>query len=455
MENTFLITKCMLLPSEGSSLEEEFDITLGNPIIDYYESVESPSISMTITFIDIDQLVGRKGITGGEYIDLIVKTGEGEDAEDFMIKHDKQRMILNSVRNMVTESNKQVATLEFVSVETLVNETARVNKKYTGNISDIVKELLVQATKGINTGKTLFGPVDEKLGEDNIKKDRATNSYSFVGNLKRPFDLVQWLCPKAQSAVDDFGFLFYETLDGYHFRSIKSLLEQDAITYQQTDAQEITNKILQNNLNQTNDIGMNMRMGMYANRTIYVDIENQTLETVNFKASDLKLKKKAALPANIQDYPTRLMVRIDDVGVAQVGAAKTDVQPKSELAKYQNKSYIRNNLLFSQSLSISIPLNITLRAGFVLDIRLPLKQENGDADVDSYGSDRSNDPSGRYLIGELRHLIGGGQSETQLKLIRDVFTADRTGVTDMGELFRADERDYGNPWPAWNTKTSR
>ena len=455
MENTFLITKCMLLPSEGSSLQEEFDITLGNPIIDYYESVESPSISMTITFIDIDQLVGRKGITGGEYIDLIVKTGEGEDAEEFTIKHGEQRMVLNSVRNMVTESNKQVATLEFVSVETLVNETARVNKKYTGNISDIVKELLVQDTKGIQTGKTLFGPVDEKLGEDNIKKDRATNSYSFVGNLKRPFDLVQWLCPKAQSAVDDFGFLFYETLDGYHFRSIKSLLEQDAITYQQTDAQEITNKILQNNLNQTNDIGMNMRMGMYANRTIYVDIENQTLETVNFKASDLKLKKKAALPANIQNYPTRLMVRVDDVGVAQVGAAKTDVQPKSELAKYQNKSYIRNNLLFSQSLSISIPLNITLRAGFVLDIRLPLKQENGDADVDSYGSDRSNDPSGRYLIGELRHLIGGGQSETQLKLIRDVFTADRTGVTDMGELFRADERDYGNTWPAWNTKTSR
>ena len=455
MENTFLITKCMLLPSEGSSLEEEFDITLGNPIIDYYESVESPSISMTITFIDIDQLVGRKGITGGEYIDLIVKTGEGEDAEDFKIKHDEQRMVLNSVRNMVTESNKQVATLEFVSVETLVNETARVNKKYTGNISDIVKELLVQDTKGIQTGKTLFGPVDEKLGEDNIKKDRATNSYSFVGNLKRPFDLVQWLCPKAQSAVDDFGFLFYETLDGYHFRSIKSLLEQDAITYQQTDAQGIANKILQNNLNQTNDIGMNMRMGMYANRTIYVDIENQTLETVDFKASDLKLKKKAALPANIQNYPTRLMVRVDDVGVAQVGAAKTDVQPKSELAKYQNKSYIRNNLLFSQSLSISIPLNTTLRAGFALDIRLPLKQENGDADVDFYGSDRSNDPSGRYLIGELRHLIGGGQSETQLKLIRDVFTADRTGVTDMGELFRADERDYGNTWPAWNTKTSR
>jgi len=447
MENTFLINKCMLIPNEGSSLKEEYDITLGNPIIDYYESIESPSISMTITFIDIDQVIGRKGITGGEYIDVIVKIDD-EDADDFKVMHDKQKMMLNSVRNMVTESNKQVATLEFVSVETIVNETARLNKKFTGNISQTVLDILTKDEKGIKTKKKVFGPKKEKLGETDVEEDRATNSYSFVGNLKRPFDTIQWLCPKGQSANDDFGFLFYETLDGYHFRSIKSLLEQDAITYQQTDSQGLSNKILQNNLNQSNDIGMNMRMGMYANRTIYVDIENQNTEVVDFKASDIKLNKPATLLTGIENYPTRLMVRVDDVGVAQVGSAKTDVQPKSELAKYQNKSYIRNNLLFSQSLSISIPLNTTLRAGLTLDIRLPLKQENGDAAVDSYGNDRSNDPSGRYLIGELRHLIGGGQSETQLKLIRDVFTVDKTGITDTGELIRADNRQYGNTWPA-------
>ena len=37
------------------------------------------------------------------------------------------------------------------------------------------------------------------------------------------------------------------------------------------------NKIIQNNLNESNDIGMNLRMGMYANRTLYIDIENQHL----------------------------------------------------------------------------------------------------------------------------------------------------------------------------------
>ena len=38
METKFLISKCSLIPSEGSSLKENYDIVRGNPIIDYYES---------------------------------------------------------------------------------------------------------------------------------------------------------------------------------------------------------------------------------------------------------------------------------------------------------------------------------------------------------------------------------------------------------------------------------
>ena len=412
-EAKFLITKCMLMPSESSSLKEPYELGLGNPIIDYYESIESPSISMTVTFIDIDQVIGREGITGGEYIDLTVKDG---DVDEFKITSKKQKLILNSVRNMITETNKQVATLEFVSVESIINETARVNKKYTGNVSETVSKLLTNGEgsdkKGIQSSKEL-------------EKDDALNSYSFVGNLKRPFDTIQWLCPKTQSSSKDFGFLFYETLDGYVFKSIKSLLEQEPITYTQTDkpGDQGFFKILQNNLNQTNDIGMNMRMGMYANRTLYIDIENQTFEEVDFKISQLDLKKPPKLLDGIEDFPTRLMLRVNDFGVAQKGAKKDEVQPLSELAVYQNKSYVRNNLLFSQSINISIPLNTTLRAGDVINIKLPVKKDDEGSKTDSYGNERTNDPSGKYLVSELRHLIGGGSAETQLKLIRDVFTA--------------------------------
>ena len=409
-ESQFLITKCLLRPNEGSSLDEDYDIVRGNPIINYFESIESPSISMTITFVDVDQVLGRKGITGGEFINLTIKDG---DVDKFKITDD-HKMMLNSVRNMTTETNKQYATLEFVSVETIVNETARVTKKFTGNVANIVEELLVSDKKGIQTEKKL-------------EKDQATNSYSFIGNLKRPIDTIQWLCPKAQSSTKNFGFLFYENLDGYHFKSIEELLKQEPIEYTHTDKPDNFDigpfKILQNQVNQTNDIGMNCRMGMYANRTIYIDIENQTNQEVDFKITDLDLKKPVKLLDGIEDFPTRLMLRVNDFGVAQVGAAKSDVQPLSELAVYQNKSYIRNNLLFSQSLSIAIPLNTTLRAGFVIDIKLPLKKGDGGDSTNSTGNEKTNDPSGKYLISELRHVLGAGAAETQLTLIRDVFTA--------------------------------
>ena len=411
-ETKIKFKKCELLPNEGSSLDEGYELLGGGPIVDYYESIDSPTISMNITFLDIDQVISRKGISGGEYIDLTVQI---DGFDDFKLTQKKHNLMLNSVRNIITETNKQVATLEFVSVESIINETARVNKKFAGNVSQTVFELLIGDKKGIQTSKKL-------------DKHDATNSYSFVGNLKRPFDTVQWLCPKAQSSTKNFGFLFYENFDGYHFKSIEKLLEQEpSFTYTHTDKpydQETgAFKILQNKMVQTNDIGMNLRMGMYANRTIYVDIVNQTKEIVDFKISDFNLKRPPKLLNGIEDYPTRLMLRVNDIGVAQKGSKKKDQQPSSELAVYQNKSYIRNNLLFSQSFKISIALNPDLRVGQVIEIKLPVKKGDGESKTDSYGNDRTNDPSGKYLISGLRQIIGGQKSESQLTLIRDVFSA--------------------------------
>ena len=411
-ETKFKFKKCELLPNEGSSLDEDYSLLGGGPIVDYYESIDSPTISMNLTFIDVDQVISRKGISGGEYIDLTV---EVDGYDDFKLTQKKHNLMLNSVRNIITETNKQVATLEFVSVESIINETARVNKKFAGNVSQTVFELLIGDKKGIQTTK-------------NLDKHDATNSYSFVGNLKRPFDTVQWLCPKSQSSTKNFGFLFYENFDGYHFKSIEKLLEQEpSFTYTHTDKPYDQDtgafKILQNKMVQTNDIGMNLRMGMYANRTIYVDIVNGTKEIVDFKISDFNLKRPPKLLNGIEDFPTRLMLRVNDMAVAQKGSKKKEEQPTNELAVYQNKSYIRNNLLFAQSFKISTSLNPDLRVGQVIEIKLPFKKGDGESKTDSYGNERTNDSSGKYLISGLRQIIGGQKSESQLTLIRDVFSA--------------------------------
>ena len=409
MENKFIINDCSLIPSEGSSLKEEFNIAAGNPNITYFESIKSPAISLSLNFIDVDQLISREGITGGEYLSLRIKV-EGYDKE-FEIKPKKHLMMLNSVKNVTTSAAKQFATLEFLSVEAIINETSRVSQRFTGNVTETVKKLL-KDKKGVQTKK-------------NLESDRATNSYSFVGNLKRPFDTIQWLCSKTQSSKDGSGFLFFETLDGYVFRSIQSLLEEEGVEYKKSEKPEGVGddfRILENNLNQTNDIGMGCRMGMYANKTIYVNLDNATQKTVDFKIEDLKLKKPPKLPNGLEKHPTRLMLRVLDKGALQKGSQKKELQKENELAIYQSKSYARNNLIFSQSMSISIPFNPTLRAGQMLNLRFPLRKDD-DQETTTYGQESDDDVSGKYLISELCHIIGNNQANTQLTLIRDVFTA--------------------------------
>ena len=223
-------------------------------------------------------------------------------------------------------------------------------------------------------------------------------------------------------------------MDGYNFRSIEKLLKEKATVYNRTDrVTEEVNRILQSSLNESNDIGMNLRMGMYSNKTIYIDLENETFIEETFKIQELKppLKKPPTLPEKLHEKETRLMFRILDQGALQKGSTKKDVEKRNELAVYQNKSYIRNNLLFSQSLSVSIPINPDLKAGQMIEIRLPIKKGNsagaqGQENVSpafDFGKEKDNDISGKYLISELRHVIGGRSAETQLELVRDVFTS--------------------------------
>ena len=410
MEKKFIINDCSLIPSEGSSLKQEFNIAGGNPSITYFESIKSPAISLSLNFIDVDQLISREGITGGEYLSLRIKV-QGYDKE-FEIKPDKHLLMLNSVKNVSTSSSKQVATLEFLSVEAIINETSRVNQRFTGNITDTVKKLL-KIKKGIETKK-------------NLDSDQATNSYSFVGNLKRPFDTIQWLCSKTQSSKDGTGFLFFETLDGYVFKSIESLLDGETVEYKKSETPDEPSglTILENNLNQTSDIGMSCRMGMYANKTIYINIDNATLKTVDYRIESLKLKKPPKLPNGLEKSPTRLMLRILDKCALQKGSKKDEIQKENELAIYQSKSYARANLIFSQSMSVSIPFNPELRAGQMLDLRFPLRKSEGDdQEKTTYGTESDDDVSGKYLISELKHNIADNRANTEVTLIRDAFTA--------------------------------
>ena len=413
MDKSYLITQCSVFKKLDGDSSSEFGLLAGNPNISYYESLFSPSVNVTIETTDVSGFVSREEIYGGQSIEISIKMFD-PDIDDFKIKKNKHGLVVNSVKNVTMDFKESKSTLECVSKDFLRNEVARLNRRFTGNITEIVKKIMEEEPKGIETTK-------------DIEVDQATNSYTFCGNLKRSIDTIQWLQPKAKSE-NQFGFLFFEDYDGYKFKSIESLLKQEPFTDQPFEMSQASTSsrfaILDAVMVQTNDIFLNMRSGTYNNDTTYIDLISQTKSVDDFKIDNLKdLKNPPKLPDNLTDSTSRKMLRFDDPGVMQKGSKREAEQPKEELAKIQNQSYARNNLLFSQALKIKISFNPSLRVGKIIEVRLPVDTDSSESGV-KYQKLNKGDLSGKYLISELRHKVGSNKSSTHLTLVRDLFTKD-------------------------------
>jgi hypothetical protein len=60
--------------------------------------------------------------------------------------------------------------------------------------------------------------------------DQTQNSYGFIGNRRKPFTILVWLASKGvpKSSTDaTAGYFFYQTQDGFNFRSIDGLITQE------------------------------------------------------------------------------------------------------------------------------------------------------------------------------------------------------------------------------------
>ena len=422
MSKNFSLNQCALLPAEVNPvIEDEFPMLAGVQSIDYYESILSPSISVQVKILDVDGNLSAKGVYGGEKLAIKIVAGKDSELEDFVITPEDHELILNSIKDITSGVKQQTATLQFVSKDLIKNEASKINKRYVGNITDSVKDILTKDPKGIKTTKSI----------DDV--DRASNNYTFLGNRHNAFDIIQRLQPKAggvgydDKKKSDYGFLFFETFDGYHFRSLRSLFEPEPETeYVKSEISGTGDFVIDNyNFSSGNDVVLNLKSGLYNNETTFVELDKTKITKIKFnmdETEDLTLKPPK-VPVNIEGKPSRIMLRVADTGVHQHyeenSSKLKDVQPFTDLAVYQNKSYARFSLLNSQSLNITVGMNPALRAGQTIRVKFPTIDYKSDL-----GDDDSKDISGKYLISHLRHEFEGGKFRTHLRLIRDLFTPE-------------------------------
>ena len=430
---------------ESNDQKRTVDITTGAISIDYYEDIFSPTITAKIKVINTNNSIAppdREGnsdgakmsiynglpLRGGERVALkIAKNTELNKDLDFS-KRPQDYFYVSSITDVISESLKESFTLNLVSREALTNETARVSRKYptSSTINASVESILKDVLK------------TNKIGTI----DKTKNKYGFIGNLRKPFTVLVWLAsksvPETSQGNSTAGYVFYQTQDGFQFRSIDGLISQEPkaeYTYSEVlesydeNQNQVDNnfKILNYNTEKNQNLIEKLRLGTYSSYRMFFNPLKFTftndqatafrISEYNGKAKNLG-KKNVELPkvsdginSDLGNTPTRIITQILDLGTMDPDVS---TEENSDPLMYQSQALTRYNLLLTQSLNMIVPLNTNLKAGDIISCKFPRISQSDQSEFDS-------EQSGLYMIKELCHHFDTEASYTSMKLVRDTY----------------------------------
>ena len=330
--------------------------------------------------------------------------------------------------------------IDLASKEFIMNEKVRLNTRFDGKISDHIKKIL--------TDQNYLGT------EKNVDIEETSNNYNFIGNNKKPYYAMNWLSKRAVPNLPDAkgntaGYFFFETSEGFKFKSIDSMLSQEkkkSIIYNQTPDSRGTNipagydvKALDYSKDNRVDVQEKLKMGAFSTRTVLFDPFNCYYEVITPNAKEkeksLKLAGKELCVLNPEfnkEGPNKEFSRTTymllDKGTLPVGDSKQQIEKSTEEnfdpKNILNQAIMRYNQLYSIKTTITIPGDFSLHAGDVVFIDAPeLAPETKEV---------SKENGGLYIIADLCHYISPKETYTKLNLVRDSF--GRIGNHTSGKI---------------------
>lgn len=399
----------------------------------YYESVLSNNITATAVIVDSgyegegEEIKTSKGILdalpirGGERTDIVIEDNL-ENKLSFT-----NGLYVNRVRNADPGTSKDVFFVDFASKEYFANEQMRVMDRYEGKISDHVREIL----------SDINGRVEQI--------DNTSLDYNFLGNDRKPFYTCTWLASKAVPDKDvgsRAGYLFYQTRDGFNFRSIDSLFEGEPKKKYifnntgQTPA-EYDGNILSVSIDSDIDLKQNMTLGTYNTRSIFFDFFAMNYFVREYKYEPKNLGKSGKnfgadlVAKEFTETPTRLTSHIFDYGAMPSGTGNNQLEqwkkdPQNANYDAENtlsQSFMRYNQMFTIKTNITISADFSIKAGDIISCDFP--EVTGDRN-----KEKNKQTGGIYMVASVCHRITPRETFTSLALVRDSF-GKKQGFSDQ------------------------
>ena len=413
------------------------DLRGGIVSFSYFENVFSPMLTAQVLITtsgnvipdeegEFTSIYNGLPLRGGEKVSIKIPANSENNTDLEFTEENGRELYVGSITNVIIEAEKEIFTLNLVSREAITNETQRVGKKFPVSepISDSVKEIIKKYL----------------LSEKNIDVDDTQNPYGFIGNMKKPFTIITWLASKSVSGQAGgksatAGYFFFETKEGYHFRSVDSLIQQEPYEIEYTyspkiiDDQSADNdfRILKYETRNNQNLIQNLERGAYCTYRMYynpVGMSFTTPEEGLFKVTDYAEKMENLgkdfeifLPPvdknndSLGNVPSRFVTGVLDFGTLERKGSRAR-KKNADPMNIHSQAMMRYNTLFTQQLEMTIPLNTNLCSGSIIKCKFAKVTTSKDKVID-------DEQSGLYMIKELVHYYEGRGSFTRLKLVRD------------------------------------
>ena len=181
------------------------DVTQNTSYIEIFEDIQNPFLTGNISFNDPVNLKDLGPLVGQEILRLKLKTDSMEKDDEIIDSLFFMYDLANSTE--VNQFSRQ-HQYKFCSIEALENNRTRISRHLRGTFSDMVKTILRN---------------DLKCKKD-IWVEESAGIHQTVGTEISPLGLIDKIKKQTISkSLNSPTYLFFETLNGFHFRSLENL----------------------------------------------------------------------------------------------------------------------------------------------------------------------------------------------------------------------------------------
>lgn len=424
------IKRFEIISNNGKTLE----ISNGFSEMYYYESLLENSVKLTATYADTgsrnDSTSSTSSTESGDidlqYAEKIYLDIEDDERARIQFITPDNCLHFMTRPKIIGTTRSEIITAHVSTKEYLTNqfEKNRVSKTYEGKISDTVQRIL---TEHLKTKKALY--IEDTLNNLKIdgRVDMESTPFNVLNKLsKKAIPIVTAKKPEGNTA----GFFFYETSEGYHFKSIDNLLKQPAfkryiMNNTVTIPPDYDDKILAYVFPEGPSLLQQQLAGTIKSSKVTFNpithtVERNTIDAIQQNKGTIRAA--ANLPFVPEEFQESTLTSFNtlDIGQLPYGISDSEQVQNSQQENFKigeilNQSKMRFNQLFTLPLSITIFGDMTLHPGQMIECVFP--------EVSSKITQRgSRKKSGKYLIVDLCHYISPvGPQYTRLNLVRDSY----------------------------------